>query len=430
MQYNIGMMDWLRKFILSDRYDKELPAGAYYSLFQQEVPKSTCSLNTFKKEFSRIKVKVERGDIVKEEDPEILSENVRLAKNYQKQVDLNRIKNKSFREIARVDNAIEEYSKALIEEIGKIDFSKYVNNKKPFSTNASYYGIITLSDLHFNEIIEPFEGMNNSYDFKIASERLRLFATKAKTIFKSHNIKNVFIAMLGDVINSDRRLDELLNSSTNRAKATMLAVVIIEQFILDFVNSGFSVSIGAVTGNESRINEIHEWSEELVTENFDFMIFNILKMMFKDSSVQFIEGDYKEKVISLNGFNVCILHGENIKTEKDIQLLIGRYLSTGIQIHYVMTGHFHSAKIQDIASRSSSLCGGNAYSNRALGLASKASQNIHIVDSKRKLIDSIKVDLQVSNEFEGYNIEESLISYNAKSLSKTTPKKTILEVRI
>ena len=46
-------------------------------------------------------------------DVEVIKENVRLSKQKQKAQDRNRIQNKSFREHARIENAIEEYSKEL-----------------------------------------------------------------------------------------------------------------------------------------------------------------------------------------------------------------------------------------------------------------------------------------------------------------------------
>ena len=45
---------------------------------------------------------------------EVLVENVRLAKQKQALQDKNRIANKSFREYARIENAIEAYSEQLV----------------------------------------------------------------------------------------------------------------------------------------------------------------------------------------------------------------------------------------------------------------------------------------------------------------------------
>ena len=55
-------------------------------------------------------------------------------------------------------------------------------------------------------------------------------------------------------------------------------------------------------------------------------------------------------------------------------------------------------------SRSSSLGGGDAYAYNALGYASKASQNIHLVTPHG--IDSMKVNLQTTDEVEGYNCSD------------------------
>ena len=64
-------------------------------------------------------------------DKEIIAENVRLQKQTQKAQDLNRIKNKSFREDARVENAVAEFgsqltkqNKEFARELSKINFKQ------------------------------------------------------------------------------------------------------------------------------------------------------------------------------------------------------------------------------------------------------------------------------------------------------------------
>ena len=47
------------------------------------------------------------------EDIELLKENVKYKKQKQKAQDITRVERKSFREFARVENAVEEYSKEL-----------------------------------------------------------------------------------------------------------------------------------------------------------------------------------------------------------------------------------------------------------------------------------------------------------------------------
>ena len=78
--------------------------------------------------------------------------------------------------------------------------------------------------------------------------------------------------------------------------------------------------------------------------------------------------------------------------------------------------------------RSSSLVGANDYSEKALNLSGRASQNLYIF-YKNGNRDGIKVDLQyVDNK--GYNIDKSLEAYNPKSQEKLSQKTTILEIKI
>ena len=72
--------------------------------------------------------------------------------------------------------------------------------------------------------------------------------------------------------------------------------------------------------------------------------------------------------------------------------------------------------------------GANDYSEKALNLSGRASQNLYIFYENGNR-DGIKVDLQNVNN-KGYNINKSLEAYNPKSFKKLTPKKTILEIKI
>ena len=92
---------------------------------------------------------------------------------------------------------------------------------------------------------------------------------------------------------------------------------------------------------------------------------------------------------------------------------------------YVIFGHIHSARVGDNFSRSSSMVGANDYSEKALNLSGRASQNCYIF-YKNCNRDGIKIDLQ--NYGKGYNIDKSLESYNAKSSDKIRQGTTIFKV--
>lgn len=355
-------------------------------------------------------------------DVEVIKENVRLSKQKQKAQDRNRIQNKAFREHARIENAIEEYSKELKTLFENNSLNCTTTKHK---TNNKAVGVIQFSDVHLNELVDL---ENNKYDFSVASKRARLFVNKAKTYFKTANVSNIVFALTGDLMNSDRRLDELLNQATNRAKATFLGVDIFQQAILDMAED-FNVTVASIVGNEGRANKELGWSDIIATDNYDYTIFQCLRYLFRDSNVKFIHGDPSELVINVAGQNLLMMHGHGSfrgKLDTAVNQIAGRYSLRGIKIDYVIFGHIHSARVGDNFGRSSSMVGANSYSEKALNLNGRASQNCYIFyDNGNR--DGIKIDLQ-NTQNEGYNIDKSLEAYNAKSHGKTKTKKTIFEV--
>lgn len=362
-----------------------------------------------------------------ENELDAFTETVSLSKTKQRLMDKNRIREKVLRESFRVENAVEEYNKSILDVFKKHNLSPLTISHNNNDNTAA--GIIHVSDVHFNELID-IENVNK-YDFRIASKRFKLLANQAKKYFAMFGISNILIAMTGDMLNSDRRLDELLSMSTNRSNASFLAVDILQQFILD-LNQKFNINIAYVTGNESRVPNEVSWSKAAITDNYDTTIFNILKYIFKDSKgINFIEGDPCEMVVKVAGLNILMIHGHGSirkDVEKSVEQIKGRYSARGQKIDYVIFGHLHSARIGDVYSRCASLAGANAYSENNLNLTGRASQNLYIVHDNG-LLDGIKVDLQITKG-DQYSIDESLEAYNCKSSGKGNKKTPIFEVVI
>ena len=136
------------------------------------------------------------------DDAEILKENVKLAKQKQSFQDINRIERKAFREYARIENAVGKYNKELVRIFDKHKLSDLT---KSYDENKKAVGVIQFSDVHFNELVQL---EHNKYDFNIASARCKSFVDKAIKYFKAFDITNVLLVQSGDLLNSDRRLDE------------------------------------------------------------------------------------------------------------------------------------------------------------------------------------------------------------------------------
>ncbi len=331
----------------------------------------------------------------------------------QKARDSLRVERKAFREEVRYYNTTTE----LYEEVAAIlqdthgDFNTIHHEDHARDTE----GIVQISDIHFNEIIElPY----NTFDFTVAAKRLKKLITRAKIIFNAHGVKTVHVPFTGDMLNSDRRLDEVMTAATNRAKASVLAAMVLKQVLLD-LNEDYNVKTYMVTGNESRINKEPGNSEIMATDNFDSLIHEMLRMMFLDKEgIEFIDGSPIEQIMRVKRYLILLIHGHQMKMSgisSQMQRLKGKWSDylTNETINYALFGHFHTSRITDLFARSGGVCGANAYSDNKLMLSSRASQNIFLVDDDG--IDGIKIDLQNADEYNGYNIDKALEAYKVKS---------------
>lgn len=353
-----------------------------------------------------------------EPDLELLTETVRLAKANQGLADKNRIAGKAFREHARIENAVSEYNQALIGEL-KIIGDQLANCPRrggDLDPTAAAL-VVHLSDNHFNELVNL---PTNQFDFEVAAKRLQLLAMKAKLFGKAYGVERCVIFFGGDLMNSDRRLDELLAMATNRARATLLAVHLYKQFIMD-LRSEFFVDCFGVTGNESRAKENLGWVDVVATDSYDYTIYSMLEAIFDqgdDKGLRFHPMQANETIFQLHGQTFLGVHGHQVNAtdQKKCQAIIGKYAAKGINISHILCGHIHATVISDYVSRNASLVGSNAYSEEALGFVSKAAQNIHLVTPQG--LDGIKCDLQCVDGVEGYEVLSKLAEYNARSADK------------
>ena len=354
-------------------------------------------------------------------DKDIVEYNIRLAKQKQKFQDLNRIERKSFREGTRHENALTEYNTEIIKLLKRESLNTKLSKKK-HKTEAAI--VVQLADLHLNELVEL---ESNKYDFNIASKRLQKYAYKVKEYVKFHKANKVLIAITGDLINSDRRLDELMAAATNRAMATFLGVHLLKHFILD-INEIAEVQVCCVTGNESRVNQELGWVNLVSSDNYDFTIFEMLRLLLPD--INFLRGDALELVVEINGKNMLVVHGHQLgrMQSNEVGKVISKYSAKGVIIDFIICGHLHETMIRDNIARSASLVGSNAYSENALNLAGTAAQNIYcFTDDGRH---DVRIDLQETEDWDGYDIKEELFAYNAKSVQKTHKKETIFKIII
>jgi len=366
------------------------------------------------------------SNIYSDEDDYNLDYTSKLGASKQKGQDVNRELRKENREAYRLFNTLESLYDSISKQLKNFNITKLT---KRHESSGDFIPIIHLSDLHFGEVIDL---PGNSFNYEIAAKRLALFADNIKKLCRAYGCKDVVIAMTGDMVNASHVLSKIVLNAESQARISIQATFILKEFILD-LNKEFNVSIACVVGNESRIimknfDEFQSSDENLATNSFDYLLFNMLKMTFSDAKgVSFIGGNFLEKVINVNGQNILLTHGTNIPAASpmsQVSKLIAHYAKKGILIDYAMFGHIHSTSISDSFCRSGGLPGANGYSE-SKALIGKASQNVVFV-GKDGTRHAIMVDIQNISSVEGYEVLP--IDDNLSVLEAPRTGKVVLEV--
>lgn len=357
-----------------------------------------------------------------DDQPEITEHTIRTQQKNQKLRDQLNLQRKMVRESGRGVNVLEELNIELVKTMGRHDMSRFARAHHQQSGSGSV-AVLQLSDVHFGEIVDSLK--SNKYNFQVASARLRQYVDKARCYFKASGVTSVLVAMTGDMINSDRRLDEVTTNADNRSKIIFTAVDILNQLILD-LNQDFNVSVASICGNESRLGKDIGWVNFMASDNFDYTIHNILSYMHRESSgITFIKmDDPLECLVDVGGQHFLLVHGHNglaktARMETEVAKIRSKYANHGINVRMVICGHIHQAFVSDIFARSSGLPGSNAFSDNGLNLVGRASQNVHIVHQNGN-IDSIKVDVQEIDEDHYYPYNLDTEAYKPKPRDQKT----------
>lgn len=354
---------------------------------------------------------------------ELVEEASNLARKHQKQLDFNRIERKTWRNQARAYTAIETLQKEILDALTEckeeLKFPTYqILKSSEHYKSEKAVAVLHLSDLHFNEIINL---PSNKYDFEVAAKRLKLLAQKTKLYADAHNCSRIVIAFGGDLINSDRRIDEVLSMATNRARAVVLAVHLLRQLVMDLHTSYLDVDLFGITGNEGRAKQELSWGDPAVTDSYDASIYWMLSALVHNPDIGItchqLQGN--EALFKIHSEVFLLVHGHQVAAhdQKAIQAIIGKHSAiTKEQVTHVLCGHIHSSLVGDFVSRNASLAGSNAFSAEGLNFASKAAQNLHIVTKTG--LDGIKLDLQDTTGVDGYAIIQELEQHSARSVDK------------
>jgi predicted phosphodiesterase len=313
----------------------------------------------------------------------LLKENQRLKKSLQNYADKNRILRAEDRESFRLTEIIDriiETSISISENYTRLNPVPVPD--KQLNHNGSE-AVFHFGDLHINKIVNL---PHNKYNFNIAKKRLTVYFNKVILELKSKNITKVTFALTGDNYNLSKLKDQYLTNETVRSEALFLGFDIISEFVDILIREGYDVSFVGVCGNESRFDVFEKQSncDEIVKDSFDYMLFQQLKRRYSNICVFLNECDCLEQVITINGKNILLIHGDKIShknLDETVDELRNKYMKNKkIYINFVILGHIHKAQISCDYARTASLVGSDEYVFNGLNISgSDISQLLHII---------------------------------------------------
>lgn len=244
--------------------------------------------------------------------------------------------------------------------------------------------ILQLSDWHYGLIIN---NAWNSFSPEIAKERLMTLVTKVIHKCKSHNVSELYVVNLGDLISG--RIHETIRIQNRIDVVTQVLEVseILAEFLAKIVESKIRVKYISCSDNHSRLEPKKESSLDL--ESLTRIIDKILQLSL-GKEIEFLNSPYGDDIATFKvmNYDIVAVHGHK-DTPKNI--VPNMTLMTRKAYDLALTAHLHHFSADEtnetVIVSNGSLMGVDDYAQQ-LRLTSKPSQNL-IICSEKSVVDSI-----------------------------------------
>lgn len=254
--------------------------------------------------------------------------------------------------------------------------------------------ILNLSDIHLGEKdVVSAQGNTNVYDEVTAFTRLEQYVDKSIAEAKKHNVKQVVVINVGDIINNVYMHPNQMGYVTmNVSEQTALAIRLVTSLLLKLQAEFPKVYFGSVAGNHDRSEGANK-AANLAGDSVSHLIIDMIKLEKEHGmlpNVTLIENessDESEIDIEVCGQRLVFTHGEKIKrSSKDNGT---KFQGQGKHIDFLIYAHYHSFSLIEINGTIEiglpALKGFDQYP-KTIGLeASTAGQVSFIIDDKRNL---------------------------------------------
>ena len=218
--------------------------------------------------------------------------------------------------------------------------------------------VCCLSDIHYG--IE-FDSYTGKYDSGIAKNRIMQYATELINIGKRHESKDIYVAMLGDMISGGTHFSISVENRENIIDQITGVSAIISDFIYALAGHFDNVHVISVGGNHSRVQPKDMAVKD---ERLDNLIVWHLQSKFEHMNDKIHITPIKDNIdatvaeITVRGKNYVAVHGDyDPFTDAGIAKLV---MWLGKKPYAILSGHMHThfyKEMSVIGVQSGSMCG-------------------------------------------------------------------------
>ena len=310
-----------------------------------EILGLTCSSDHLRKlsyaykEYGEYLTTQELESIEKESDSETeFIQNITRAKEelYKEKVKLQD-ERRMYNAFVRVEARWEEIKDCIESEARSLNTTKpLLSNGTPLICGEQIASLL-ISDLHLGIEVDTYL---NTYNVEIAKEYLKTLELKTIQYCKVHNVKELNLEILGDLISGIIHVTTRLYQQETIINQTMMCAEMLAEMVHNLSVEIEKINVYFSVGNHARV--VANYKEHMSEENFEYLILWHLKTRLKDvNNVEFKENIYDSEMITYDVFNkkIIAVHGHKDKPESAVMKLSQML---GVLFDECHMGHFHN----------------------------------------------------------------------------------------
>ena len=305
----------------------------FYGLTWEETADIINSeLNT---NYSSDKYRKESYKVLSNDYSQVLKVDDKLLEYKKEKIKLNdqRIQITALTRLAAREEAFKDIAKEVANSISK---EKILDIPNPITiNNEEKKAILCIGDWHYGLEVDLFY---NTYNTEIAIERITNLVNSVILKIKEHNIDDLYIINLGDMISGRIHLPLRINNRIDTVQQTIEISEILSEF-LTILSQYTHVNYISVSDNHSRVEPNKK--ESLQTESFARIIdWFLQERLSKNENIDFIEKSFSEDFAIFTVFDHCVVavHGDK-DPQKGIVDRLNSYMQGHIDL--LISAHRH-----------------------------------------------------------------------------------------